>query len=228
MSLKIIIVSHEPLIKRTYAMFNIDGYFQKGFDVEYWNVSELLGGISYLPNMTHFDFQKNIVTIKDLNREVNKIKGYSKCILILEFPLNWKNRNLLLLLSTSHKALFQINFYANTSLDMSLGEKLKNAMHENFLKKVRDKIGCYLFYSFKRKHHISINNVSSKADSILKINHPDYESYRDEKKRRILSDRYIVFIDTFFPYHPDFKYLHGRDLRYLSNSYFGSLNSFFQ
>ena len=67
MSLKIIIVSHEPLIKRTYAMFNIDGYFQKGFDVEYWNVSELLGGISYLPNMTHFDFQKNIVTIKDLN-----------------------------------------------------------------------------------------------------------------------------------------------------------------
>ena len=228
MNLKIIIVSHEPLTKRTYAMFNIDGYFQKGFDVEYWNISELLGGISYLPNTTYFDFQKNIVTVKDLNKEVNITKGYSKCILILEFPLNWKNRSLLLLLSTSHKALFQINFYANTSLDMNLGEKLKNAIHENFLKKVRDKIGYYLFHSFKRRHHISINNVSSKADSILKINHPDYESYRDEKERRILSDRYIVFIDTFFPYHPDFKYLHDRDLRYLSNSYFGSLNSFFQ
>lgn len=90
MNLKIIIVSHEPLTKRTYAMFNIDGYFQKGFDVEYWNISELLGGISYLPNMTYFDFQKNIVTVKDLNKEVNITKGYSKCILILEFPLNWK------------------------------------------------------------------------------------------------------------------------------------------
>lgn len=74
MNLKIIIVSHEPLTKRTYAMFNIDGYFQKGFDVEYWNISELLGGISYLPNMTYFDFQKNIVTVKDLNKEVNITK----------------------------------------------------------------------------------------------------------------------------------------------------------
>ena len=228
MNLKIIIVSHEPLTKRTYSMFNIDGYLQKGFIIEYWNISELLGGISYLPNMTYYDFQKQILTVNDLKKEVNGLEEYPESVLILEFPLNWKSRNLVLLLAASHKALFQINFYANTSLDMTLWEKLINAMHENILLKIRDKIACWLFHRFKNKHHIFINYVSSKSGSVLKINHPDYENYRDAEKRRILSNRYIVFIDTFFPYHPDFKYLYGKDLGYLSESYFNSLTSFFQ
>lgn len=228
MNRRIIIVSHEPLTKRNYSVLNIDGYIQRGLIVEYWDITKIVSGIGYLPDTIQTDIVKRIANINRFSEEIKKVEQNDDCTFILEFPLSWKNRRLILLLSQSTKSLFQINFYANTSLNMTLKEKLINALHEKLVLKIRNKIAYTAFGIFKKIHNISIQSISSKSDSNLKINHPDYESYRDIKGCPVVLGKYMVFIDTFFPYHPDFKYLHGNDLSYLSSSYFNSLNTFFE
>lgn len=228
MNRRIIIVSHEPLTKRNYSVLNIDGYIQRGLIVEYWDITKILSGIEYLPDTIQTDIVKRIANINRFNEEIKKVEQNDDCIFILEFPLSWKNRRLILLLSQSAKKLFQINFYANTSLNMTLKEKLIDALYENLVLKIKNKIAYAAFGIFKKIHNISIQSISSKSDSNLKINHPDYESYRDIKGYPVVLGKYMVFIDTFFPYHPDFKYLHDNDLSYLSSSYFNSLNTFFE
>lgn len=173
MNRRIIIVSHEPLTKRNYSVLNIDGYIQRGLIVEYWDITKILSGIEYLPDTIQTDIVKRIANINRFNEEIKKVEQNDDCIFILEFPLSWKNRRLILLLSQSAKKIFQINFYANTSLNMTLKEKLIDALYENLVLKIKNKIAYAAFGIFKKIHNISIQSISSKSDSNLKINHPD-------------------------------------------------------
>lgn len=61
------------------------------------------------------------------------------------------------------------------------------------------------------------------------INHPDYEKYLQLKDgKRLIEEPFIVFIDEFYPYHPDFKEINPEmDCDKLATIYYRSMNHFF-
>ena len=61
------------------------------------------------------------------------------------------------------------------------------------------------------------------------INHPDYEKYLAlQGGKRLIKEPYIVFIDQYYPYHPDFKEVNSEmDCEQLARWYYPSMNHFF-
>ncbi len=82
------------------------------------------------------------------------------------------------------------------------------------------------FTRYKRIYHFA-NNPHCEYP----IHHPDYEKYRliEASQKKIVSGKYIVFIDQYFPYHPDLQ-MSEPDVDYpsLAEPYFQSLNHFFE
>lgn len=61
------------------------------------------------------------------------------------------------------------------------------------------------------------------------INHPDYEKYLQIKDEAPIKDKpFIVFVDEYYPYHPDFIEINPEiDLEHLAKLYYRSMNHFF-
>ena len=59
------------------------------------------------------------------------------------------------------------------------------------------------------------------------INHPDYEKYLLIKDKKERTDRYIVFIADFYPYHPEIILREGYNQKQVAKEYYDSLNRFF-
>ena len=61
------------------------------------------------------------------------------------------------------------------------------------------------------------------------INHPDYEKYLQIKDDAPIKDKpFIVFVDEYYPYHPDFIEINPEmDLEHLGKLYYHSMNHFF-
>ena len=88
------------------------------------------------------------------------------------------------------------------------------------LYKKKNKIRNELFYFSSRNNECGIKGTIS-------INHPDYEKFKFSEHRSIIKGDYIVFLDTFFPYHPDLKKFFNVNLEYCGNRYNKSLIRFF-
>lgn len=61
------------------------------------------------------------------------------------------------------------------------------------------------------------------------INHPDYEKYLQIKEgQRIIEKPFVVFIDEYFPYHPDFPEINPEiDCDQIAEIYYPSMNRIF-
>lgn len=119
-----------------------------------------------------------------------------------------------------HRIYF--DFFANTQ-----------GVHKNkFLSKlatsnIKDLI-CYGF--IRQKIHFYIFSSRFSPNGKYRINHPDYELYQKVTKEssNVKSSNYVVYVDNFFPFHPDIA---NRDPNIypdkLAPAFYGSLNSFF-
>ena len=134
-----------------------------------------------------------------------------------------------------------------TSKHESLFRRVKHALYKNraFLyisKFIRFK-GDHRFKQFasteKQMRMVRKNLSLYKGEFVIdvlpnkefSINHPDYEKYLTIQRadaKPIVKGRYVVFLDSFFPYHPHLRTEDPRvDFNALVQPYFASLNSFF-
>lgn len=204
---KIIIVCHDPLTNKIKSNFYIDDFIQEGFSVEYWDVSQYVSPGIVLADQIKNSFIKKFDQLIQIEDSLKKA-DVSNTVFVIEFQDNWRNRFLFKLLSDYQCYLIRIDMYGNTSLKMSLAQKLRSFQFQRFSEMLTNRIERRRLEIFKRTNNVkefdAVFSSSVVFANRIPINHPDYERYIDDPEIR--DDNYIVFLDIYFPLHPDIVY----------------------
>lgn len=215
----IVIITHEPLTRNLKRIFYIDEYRSAGFDVAVWDISAITNKGLRLSDQVE---DKAIIKVESLS-QLNTLLSNNdnkNTLYIPQVPYSWRNREVIKLLSDHQAYCIQIEYYANAYTKTTLKEKLlKLLQFERYAELAKIKFEQKAYKMFCTRHNINIpqkNFTSLALDKTATnyINHPDYESYLDivEKGLNTTSKPYIVFIDNYFPLHPDLYFHHGLQL----------------
>lgn len=212
---KIVIIDHEPLSIRRRQIFYIDELREAGCDVEFWDCSQYFHHGMILTDTIEETYVKKMDSFIQITKALSKAE-IENTIFIIETFQNWKNRHFFRLLSKTGCLTVRQEMYATANLPVKsrtfkdiaelIGERLST--HPIlFLQSVMFRFYKRI-YPFKFTTYICSGN---RAGTDLQINHPDWEIYKNIKNgAAIVEGRYAVFIDEFFPQHPDVLFFEGR------------------
>jgi hypothetical protein len=212
----IVIIGHEPLTPRVYKIFNIYELRIAGYNVEYRDISQLLFPGIKIPDEIEDKGLKKISTLNEyiLSFEIDDSK---ECIYIAELQNLWKNRKIFRILKKNNRFVVRLSLYSTMILPLSLWQKIQ--MHrgnycELFLNKVQE--FAYKIYQIIHNFYpydieiTSCSKFGSGKLQVFTINHPDFELTKSLKDTIPTNTApYAVFLDEYFPYHPDFEFHSG-------------------
>jgi len=228
--IKLIFLDHEPLTEFTKEIYSVEKFIKSGFVVEYWDLHPFL-----FPNrnLTDEAKEKYIHLILSFDNFIEKLNSVDVDRTIFMFFISdcWKNRHIVHLLSKKKCRIITIDYYANAYIKLPLLRRLKRVFYSNIWKKI---LNLYLenrYKIFKMKHNIEPfrNNFSTSYKGNFRINHPDYERYKRLliESKDIFHDQYILFIDNYYPLHPDFKDFSTDSKQSEASVYYNSMKVFF-
>ena len=224
----IIVITQSKFNKRDYERFGIEFFINAGFNVIVFDLSNFLRDSFYINNYFPSDsYEGNEVislsTISEIDCQLNFLKGnsYALCFINLyniEAPI--------IKLLTKYKIKY-CQFIINVTPDV-----------RSFLRRK----ASYLFYIFKQNiinyslnapdllfyaGKESLNKLGYKRSFLTKtieIPSSDFRiAFSEKVKNHDNTYADIVFIDQFWPYHPDF----GEDKFLDSKKYHQKINTFF-
>lgn len=225
----IIFIDHELFTKRRKSIFMIDQLQSSGYNVEIWDISNIVYPERLYPDELNEKYVRKIISISELESIIQSI-DVNKKVFIVECFYEWNNRHIYKILSDYNCFIIKLDLYANTRLKESLFDKLIRIKSERisdfFIKRFR----VLLFYLYKKIYHIKgFNRIISSSNIVFrtdKINHPDYESYINELNNQpLINGSYIVFCDIYFPNHPELLPLFKKPPK--QSEYLYALNNFF-
>lgn len=228
-----IIFIHEGAITPTIVrMYLIDELVSQGFDVELWSLRFLRTLWNNLADEISRDIYRKVDTYADLKILLSG-KDTSKTIIITSVADNYLNRHIYLHLHKKHFLYLFVDPYGSFmgKNTFTIKDRIKLAFSSNILKKIVPELKkIYHNKVFKPLHHIDFDKhvLASVKPREIAINSNDYEAYLslENDQERLVAGRYILFIDIFFPLHPDMPYFYGiQDVD--SKPYLTSLNQFF-
>ena len=248
--IKLVFISRSELNQRMVDFFCLDELC-KDFDLEYWDYTDFV----YLPqcfdNKLNRPYLRKIHSLGELKQNLKRIPSDS--IITLSINLCKKNRKALKAVSKHFPTIVLINFYVNTPSTIKVNKETPtststwrrllsfikkpfyNTLFFRTLIKVLFHPHQYRFYVNRWQFGKELNRFekvvwfSCDRNTKYFINHPDIEQFvclnRATQKR---CDRYIVYIDQYFPYHVDLKF-HNPDMNQnqLAEEFFPSVNRYF-
>lgn len=229
----IVLIDHEPYSTRRRKLFYIDELISAGYNVAVWDVSQFVfPGMKVTDEITE-NYLEKLYTLEDLEKSLNKT-NIDDTIFFVECINNWKTRKVFALLSEYKCVTIRMDMYANTTIKETLSQKLKRFLSGSFFKIIRGKIFLIARKIYNKRHHIQFPCYYLSSSAIVNrthaINHPDYELYKFQPHPSVVKGEYIVFLDTYFPYHPDLKHFYQFDSNNIiacAKKYHDSLNNFF-
>lgn len=214
---KIIIIDHEPLSIRRRQIFYIDELRAAGFDVEFWDCSQYFHKGMALSDTLEETYVQKMCSLAQIRQVLHKT-DINNTIFIIETFQNWHNRHFFRLFSEKKCLAVRQEMYATATLPSKqrtfrqiievLCERL-SAHPIAFIKSVMFRF-YQRFYPFEFSRYICSGN---RTGTDLHINHPDWEIYKSIKNGApLVEGSYAVFIDEFFPQHPDLLFFEGRQV----------------
>lgn len=209
----LIIIEHEPLTVRLKKIWNIDALRERGVHVEYWDVSELIFPSANIPEVIEEDYVRyvnNLIILQELLAKVD----ISRSVFVLEIFPKWENRKIIFLLKKLHCFCVRIDLYANSTLPRSFFDKLVSKVNTFSFELLLNKIRWN--YVLMRQH-LKIYDLTLSSSKLaspdIYINHPDYEVFYNLNSisKPVKNVSYILFIDVYFPLHPDLEKKCGID-----------------
>lgn len=227
-SKKIIIICHEPLTVRIKSNFYIDDFVNAGFDLEYWDLSQVIYPGIILVDQLNMSYVKKIDNLHSLKIALDS-EAIENTLFIVEVNYLWSNRSIFKILSDKGCYTVRIDMYGNTVLKVPFKDKLTELTIDRIPMIVKRQIQQKRFESFINKNGVKgFDKIFSSSKFVVgrvPINHPDYESYR---KSLVVEEenKHIVFLDVFFPLHPDLVFMY-RTKKVSADNYQRSLRLFF-
>ena len=229
---KIIFIQEGAITPTIVRMYIIDELVAHGFDVELWSLRFLRTLWNNFPDEINWDIYRKVNTYADFEILLSG-KDTSKTIIITSVADNYLNRHIYSYLHKKHFLYLFVDPYGSFmgKNTFTIKDRIKLAFSSNILKKIVPELKkLYNNKVFKPLHHIDIDKhvLASVEPREFAINSNDYEAYLslENDQERLVAGRYILFIDVFFPLHPDMPYYYGiRNAD--SKPYLTSLNHFF-
>lgn len=230
---QLIILSQAPLTPQIKRNCYLDEFIEAGYTTtQFWDISQYIHpGIKLKDELQdeHISFISNL---EELNKHIDKL-NLKNSVFILDFPQGWHTRHLFKTLSDKGCTYIRIDMYANTYLYISKWKQLSKLFSKQLISilKVKAQNISYCFYAYK--YHIKpfkryySSSALSKVNRTDKINHPDYEELKYSPTTPVINGKYILFIDTYFGYHPDDKFIYKYSSHTSPIDYHKSLKNFF-
>lgn len=226
----VIIVSQAPLTPQIDRNTYFSQLLNNGFNVKFWDISKILHpGMVYADEFDHKDAIK-VENIKELENRIIQL-DQENTIYFFDFDPNTDSDYIFGIFSKYNCYCVRIDMYANTSIRDTILNKVKSIFKEGGIILLRSKIRnlkskltnkyCSKF-TFNR--YLSSSVFSNRTDC---INHPDYDEYLKNHNKYPLDGKYILFVDTYFGYHPDVKYIYKDQGTLDTKRYYESMNTFF-
>lgn len=240
---KVVIINKDPLTTKIEKNFMIDQYKEKGIDIEYWCVRNILyKSFKYTLNdeITTM-YLKEINDIQELLEKINDIHDIKNTAFIIEIPIILESLCIYKVLNQLKLNLFTYEMYSAAVLDTykriettTKLERLKRISNiKELYQKFRFKFNCkYARYIYRKRYNI--DNIVTRFcctdlgenKNIVYINNFDYEEYYNNKEECLINYRYWLFIDQYIPYHPDYKINNSKTID--AATYYYKLEQFFE
>ncbi|KIC63419.1 hypothetical protein [Chryseobacterium taiwanense] len=241
---KVVYIGYQPLTEKVKEDFYFKNLKEKGIKIEYWDLSEV-----YFKDLFNDQLEDDfIVKINSFSILEDLIKQQDKLNTLFLSNITFEYRVLTLyrLLSkykckTSFFARGALPFATSTSHVENFIFKLKKAFDLNLLfGYVKNKYAYFLKkkgivkpYSLvfrageKGIQTIGVgSDIENEKSKIIDVNSFDYDKYvKTKNSKNLMVNKYCVFLDEYFPFHPDFEMLKIRTIE--PNEYYDNLNRFF-
>lgn len=241
--MRLIVLSHEPFRGKMRKHYCMDQFSKDGFSVSFWCIQKLLKYSS----KSEYLIQERSEDVVYFNDEHDFIQEFQKLasdtILCVEIWFNWDSLKIFKMITDKKLKFFRIDHYRNQPVSTSQKQKLVRSIINGDFKKIvaaiKTKTSTKLFSLFTRKQNIwpspltfipgrrSEAEFSNPKNKVISITHFDYESYEEfGNTDSLITNKYIVFLDVFLPYHPDIARLGSSSIS--AKKYFFSLNTLFE
>ena len=240
-----LVITHPSQLSERWVNYYCLDELNKVFDVEFWDCSALAYPSFTVANPLQREYLRVMTSLEQFKENIQKLP--KDTILITEVHHNAKTYSFHKIQGHFCPITAHIGFYGNDIDRIWPSEK-------NGIKGIVPKFKDYFYRSKTIKrfikwlfHHKDAdyyeNIMKTRAQDCYKyvfsmscvkgsgyqINHPDFERYLIIKnQKRLIEDRYIVFIDDFYPYHPElFVYHEINNLDEVAEAYHKSMNRYF-
>jgi hypothetical protein len=232
MEQKVICINQSPLNPRSRKLSYVDTFLQLPIKFEYWDMTAYFTMFPSKVDAQDDDkeYIKKYATLGEVEEALKCIDCSRSCFFV-GIPERWENRSFFKLLHDYNCNVLRSNPCANTMvLDKTIRDyiqllkqplKILNAVKRRMLN---------IYNKIYDIHYLDVFSSAAEPSRTVKINHPDYDDYmklKNQTNPSISQGRYAVFYDSYFPFHPDFKYLHKLTLDINVERYFDSMNQFF-
>lgn len=182
---------------------------ERGYELEYWDVSQYVAGGVVMDSELKRDFVEKMTSNAQVESALKRT-AIERTIFVVELRECWENRKLFEMLAAYNCYMISLNTYANV-LPMGVADRLKTFVCHP-IRTIGIRVGIWIYGWYKRRRGYTTFRDAFSSSAIgagvtRRINHPDYERFRDMTKgERAESEPYILFVDNYFPEHPDIQY----------------------
>lgn len=246
--IKLVLVRHSELVQRWLDYFCLDT-LNEHFDLEYWDCSDFVLPGFHFDQTIERDYVKKIHSNYEFWQNLRRLPNDT----LISTDVHWNKTNYIFhrLLSHYFPKINYIHFYANNPDRSKVTDESDAQDYQtmrSFLQRAKRVLykSKFVMYTIKYLTHPSkkyreelfepitwdmyeFHNISCAVGEKYHINHPDVEMYL---KYRNTSDngrgKYMVYIDQFFPIHPEFKEFNpSLDVEKAAVEFYRSMNRFF-
>ncbi|GGF08120.1 hypothetical protein [Flavobacterium limi] len=241
---KVVFIGYQPLTEKTKEDFYFQNLKDKNIEIEYWDLSEIyFKGILNNQLKDNFIFKINSFSVLE---SFIKRQNRLDTLFLSNITFEYRVLTLYRILSkykckTSFFARGALPFHVATSRIGNVFLKFQKALDINLLLVfLKNKYAYFLKKSGIVKPHDLIfragingietigvgSDIENKTSKIIDINSFDYDKYvKTKDSERLLINKYCVFLDEYFPFHPDFEMLKIKTIQ--PKEYYENLNRFF-
>lgn len=213
---KLVYIHPSKLTNRWINYYCLDS-LSEVYDLEYWDCSNISNPSFKAGNPAIRDYVTVVKTSSDFIDNLKRIPSNS--LLVIDLHRSYKNLYLFSIIRQYFKSRVFINFFSNTQ--KSYGNK--------YIAKIMESSIGDIYALFRVRIMFNCFTISSAFGAAYRINHPDYEEcIRNQHVEAIYKGRYIVYIDNYFPLHPEISQRNPSfDAKKLAKSFYLSLNQYF-
>jgi len=204
---KIILIHVIPLIPRLRDAYLINDFIAAGYKILYFDISKI-----FTSNKS-FDDELNETYVRKFNSYDKFTDSIKKCnksntVFILPFDKSKKYSKIFVFLKSNDYYLVRINIYPMGVWNVNIIKNLSWLLFSySFLNMIFKNFFKLVLQLFDRSNRTEIfdNYFSCSLPCTNFINNPDFEKFIKIKneKDKIINRGYLLFLDSYFPLHPE-------------------------
>lgn len=224
--MKVVFLVNGPLTDRWLRCFCLDE-LSSVFDVEYWDCTYLIKHANIVSSPLNREYVHSDITWQTLNDELKRLPNDT--IIVPEVAMSIDNFPL----------FYRVSQYVHTAICLDFWHSSVSIGEKDTYKQYRSKSGESIWFKIKKnvrsilfnlwwKHKFYTYYCSVDPHAHHSLNAPDVEKYLSMKDTPHQErGRYVVYVGQYFPLHTDIPRLEKRDVRYLAQPFYDTLNAFF-